>query len=337
MHLITTARARAGITGFTAALAMFGFLSSPIGSIPASRALAQPLDASVGTGSSAPVPQAPYPFKEVDSVLILGDGYDVGGDGFTNGAPDGPASLTWTQNWFGLTPQLTGKIHFNNAEKCARVKLISYDSAGAQVGDPDYSDNSCPNDKAHYGKDIKSGGNSGVLGNIGAASLKVILQTLNTDGSWNNVGNQTVTFGPVLDTDNVQILTQYADLGSGTTDGTKPSGSATLTWNATGGIINPRLAGTLFITDSRGLCFHMKATYKDHDGNPLDVPRIGDEHCLDDSLSSHTYPVNMSSFSSGAVFEVTYAIEEKDASGVYESVGETTVQLGDPTFIPSLP
>src|SRR4051812_38276061 len=118
MHLITAARARAGITGLTAALAMFGLLSSPLGSISAPSALAQPLDAFAATNSPTPVLAAPYPFKEVDSVLILGDGYDVGGDGFTNGAPDEPASLTWSQNWFGLTPQLTGKFHFNNAEKC---------------------------------------------------------------------------------------------------------------------------------------------------------------------------------------------------------------------------
>jgi len=294
------------------------------------------LEASVGTGTPV-LPGAPYPFKEVDSVMILGDGYDLGGStGFTNGKPDEPASLTWTQNWFGLTPNLTGYFQFDDAGKCARVKLISYDSTGAQAGDPDYSDNACPSDNSQQHREVKSGGNSGVLANIGAASVKVILQTLGTDGSWSNVGNKTVTFGPVLDTDNVQILTQYVDLGSGTTDDIKPSGSATLTWNATGGIINPKLAGTLFVTNSRGLCFHMKATYKDHDGNTLDVPRIGDEHCPDDALS-HTYPVNMNAFSSSAVFKVTYAIEEKDASGVYESIGETTVDLGDPVFTPSLP
>jgi hypothetical protein len=89
MHLMSIARARAGITGLTAALAMFGLLSSPLGFDLAPRASAQPL-AVIDTVNNA----APYPYMEFDSVLIDEVGYDVGGDGFTNGSPDQPATLT---------------------------------------------------------------------------------------------------------------------------------------------------------------------------------------------------------------------------------------------------
>ena len=59
MNFINKPRARAGISGLTAGLAMFGLLSSPIGFNLAPRA-------------QAAVLHAPYPFTEVDSVLIDG-------------------------------------------------------------------------------------------------------------------------------------------------------------------------------------------------------------------------------------------------------------------------
>jgi hypothetical protein len=43
-------------------------------------------------------------FSETDDVLIDEMGYDLGGDGFGNGSPDEPASLTWTHEWYGVFP-----------------------------------------------------------------------------------------------------------------------------------------------------------------------------------------------------------------------------------------
>ena len=331
MNFITKPRARAGISGLTAGLAMLGLLSSPIGFNLAPRA-------------QAAVLHAPYPFTEVDSVLIDEPGYKVGGNGFTNGSPAEPASLTFTQNWFGAVPTLTGKIHFDGAERCARVTLISYDAAGVEKSPRDYSDTECPADLGHFGKEIKEGGNSGLTGRAGAAKVKVVLQTQNPDLSWNNAGNQTVTYGPVLDSDSVLILSDYADLGTGVFDGTRPAAPATMTWNSDGTSVNPILSGaTLYINNAHDVCFRTKVTYMKHDGVALEpAPRTGTERCVTDDLL-HTYPVQMGAFFHNEVAEITYAIEKKGGTGVWEEVGSTTVELGDvviigsPNTTPTLP
>jgi hypothetical protein len=331
MHTFSIVRARAGITGLTAALAIFGLLSSPLGFHLAPRAMAESL-----------TPAAPYPFTELDSVLIDEPGYKVGGDGFANGSPAEPAIVTWTAAWFGSSPELTGKIHFDGAERCARVTLISIDASGAEMTPRDYSDIECPGDLGHQAREITEGGNSGLNGRAGAAQVKVQLQTQNTNQSWSNAGFQTVTYGPVLDTDVVQIFRDRVDLGSGNLVGQNPDAPATLTWNSDGGPISATLLGTLFVKDSHDLCFRMHVGYKKHDGVLLEDPRHGDEHCVDtDAL--HTFPVNMGgAFADNELAEVTYAIEQKGGTGVWETVGQTTLELGDPGSIlgpvdPTLP
>ncbi|HEY1293898.1 MAG TPA: hypothetical protein VGJ60_12510 [Chloroflexota bacterium] len=327
MHLISAARARTGVTSLTAALTMFGLVSSPLGSHLVPRASAQTLAVSTA---------APYPHKELDSVLIDEVGYKLGGDGFTNGSPAEPATLTWTHNWFGVVPELTGKFHFDGAERCARVKLISYDAAGVQVRDPDYSDTECPGDLGHNAREITEGGSSGVQGQPGAAEIKVILQTQNADLSWSNAGSQTVTYGPVLDTDPVQIFRDGADLGEGPFHAPNPDAAATVTWNSTGGPINPVLRGTLYIKNSADLCFRTRATYKKHDGVQLEPPRTGTEHCVEDD-ELHQYPVLMNAFFHNEVAEITYAIEKKGGTGVWETLGQTTVELGDALVVNTNP
>jgi len=331
LHITSTARARAGITALTGALAMFGLLSSPLGFHVASPASAQPLAVAESLTNSAP-----YPFREYDTVLIDEPGYKLGGDGYTNGHPDNPASLTWTQNWYGDSFKLLGRIHFEGAERCARVKVISLNATGGQIGEPDYSDTECPGDLGHNARVITEGGNDGVTGRAGAAQAKVILQTQNVDLSFSQAGFQTVTYGPVLDTDSVKILSSYADLGSGTFNGTEPSAAATVTWNSTGGPVNPVVQATLFINNSHDLCFRTKVTYKKHDGVELEPARTGTERCVtDDAL--HTYPVLMNAFSHNEVAEVTYAIEKRGGTGVWEEVGQTTVELGDSILINTNP
>src|SRR3954451_15785874 len=174
MHLMSKTRARAGISGLTAAVAMFGLLSSPMGFQQAPQALAAP-----------DVGHAPYPFTEGDTVLIPEVGYAVGGDGFSNGSPVEPALFTWSQEWFGSASKLTGKFHFEGAERCARVKLISMNASDVQLAE-DFSDTECPGDLGHNARVIKEGGNVGVTGRGGAAKVKVVLQTQNADLAWGN-------------------------------------------------------------------------------------------------------------------------------------------------------
>ena len=73
---------------------------------------------------------------------------------------------------------LGGRIHFDGASRCARVKLVSYDADVVQIDDPDYSLEECPATLDHYGKMFEEGDGSGsVIGRPGAASVKVVLQT----------------------------------------------------------------------------------------------------------------------------------------------------------------
>jgi hypothetical protein len=297
---------------------MFGLLSSPLGFTPPPRAFAEVVS-----------PEAPYPFTHVDDVLINGLGYDVGGDGFANGSPVESAKVIWTAAWYGPIPDLTGKIHFDGAERCARIVLISYDESGAELSPRDYSDVECPSNLAHQTDEITEGGTSGLNGRVGAASVKVQLQTQNTNQTWSNAGSRTVTYGPVLDTDQVEIYRSRVDLGSGDlVDGT-PSAPATLEWKSEGGPISANLRGTLFVNDSIDLCFRMHVGYKKHDGTLLEDPRHGDENCATtDGL--HRFPINMGgAFEHNELAEVTYAIEQKGGTGVWESLGATTLELGD--------
>jgi len=325
MHIFSKARARAGITGLTAALAIFGLLSSPLGVLSAPRASAEIL-----------TPSAPYPHTEVDSVLIDEPGYKLGGDGWENGSPAAPATLTFTRAWFGSTNELIGKIHFDGAERCARVTLISYDESGTEMTPRDHSDVECPPDLGHVAREITENGISGVRGRANAAEVKVILQTQHADLSWSNAGNQIVTYGPEVDRDNVEIFRANADLGSGDFSGSNPTGPATLRWTTTGGAVSALLTGTLGVRNSRELCFRMHVGYKDHEGVLLEDPRHGDEHCVEtDAL--HTFPVSMGgAFSHNELYKVTYAIEQKGGSGVWETVGQETYELGDPViFLPT--
>jgi ATPase subunit of ABC transporter with duplicated ATPase domains len=70
-------------------------------------------------------------FPERDDVLIEEVGYFVGGDGFTDGAPDNPATLTWVHSsTYGTAPELDGKVHFDGVENCARVVLVGRNGLG---------------------------------------------------------------------------------------------------------------------------------------------------------------------------------------------------------------
>ncbi len=81
---------------------------------------------------------------ETDDVLIRGTGYDLGGDGFANGAPAEPATLEWHHHETAgaVSAVLTGTFHFDGVENLARVKMITTDADGDEV--IDYSDQENP-------------------------------------------------------------------------------------------------------------------------------------------------------------------------------------------------
>ena len=262
-------------------------------------------------------------FTERDEVLIDEIGYDVAGDGFTNGDPDAPAIVEWNHSGtYGTFPTLDGKIHFDGVDNCARVVFISYD-AEAEIGRTT-SDVECPATTGHHVRNIELNGVGPLEGQIGADEVKVVLQTEPSPGTWVNAGSQRVAFGELLDSDAVQIRREEFDLGAGDFSGGAPEGFATVEWLVEDNEeISANLLATLYAKNADDACVNMQVRYKDEDGDVLET-RDGDEHCLEDD-DEHTFGVNMGgNFSHYALRQVTYAIMK---DGV--QVGATTVELGD--------
>jgi hypothetical protein len=262
-------------------------------------------------------------FTERDEILIDRTGYDVAGDGFTNGVPDAPAIVEWSHSpTYGTFPTLVGKIHFDGVENCARVVLVSYDN-DVEIGRTT-SDEECPGTTDHYARNIELNGVGPLEGQIGADEVKVVLQTEASEDRWANAGSQRVAFGELLDTDPVQIKRAEFDLGGGIFSGGAPEGSATVEWRVEDNEeISANLVGTLYAKNADDACVLVQVRYKDADGGIIET-RDGDEHCLtDDDL--HEFPVNNgANFSDYALRQVTYALMK---DGV--QVGATTVELGD--------
>ena len=269
-------------------------------------------------------------FPERDDILIEEEGYFVGGDGFTDGAPDHPATLTWEHSGtFGTAPELDGKVHFDGVENCARVVLVPLNNDGTEIPNSrTTSDDMCPATTGHHARNIRENGVGPLEAQIGAAQVRVILQTEPRPGDWVNAGSQTVVFGPNLDTDTVQIRRAEFDLGSGPWTQGAPTGSATVEWLAEENeMISVQLRGTLYAREADDSCVEIEIRYKDADGDILETRR-GDEHCLTDDLLT-TFPVfNGTNFSAYGLRQVTYAILK---DGV--QVGAATVELGDPLVV----
>lgn len=262
-------------------------------------------------------------FTERDEILIDRTGYDVAGDGFTNGVPDAPAIVEWNHSGtFGTFPTFEGKIHFDGVENCARVLLISYDN-DVEIARTT-SDEECPGTTDHYDRNIELNGVSPLEGQIGADEIKVVLQTEASEDRWANAGSQRVAFGELLDTDTVQIKREEFDLGAGDFSGGAPEGSATVEWLVEDNEeISANLAATLYAKNADDSCVNMQVRYKEEDGDVLET-RDGDVHCLFDD-DEYTFGVSMGgNFSHYALRQVTYAIMK---DGV--QIGATTVELGD--------
>jgi hypothetical protein len=269
-------------------------------------------------------------FPERDDVLIEEVGYFVGGDGFTDGAPDNPATLTWVHSGtFGTAPELDGKVHFDGVENCARVVLIALHNDGSEMTDGrTTSDEMCPATAGHHARNIRKDGVGPLEAHIGAAKVRVLLQTEPRPGDWVNAGSQTVDFGPDLDQDEAQIKRFEYDLGLGPWEQGGPTGSASVEWRAEENeMISVRLHGTLYAREADDSCALIEVRYKDADGDVIET-RQGEERCpTSDELE--TFPVdNGANFSSYALRQVTYAIIK---DGV--QIGATTVELGDSRII----
>ncbi len=259
---------------------------------------------------------------ELDDVLIDANGFDLGGPGFSNGVPTSPAHVEWHQAWFGSTHKFNGTIHFDDQSgDCARVQLISYDDDSVEIPPRNYSPVECVYEDGHIERPVS------VQGNVGAAEVKVRLQTQAVNGSWGGIGSQVVTYGPVLGTSEVSISRAEFDLGSGDFVGGTAASPATVTWSVSGsGIITPTVSGTLYMKNADDLCGRMRYKYINNSaGMGVLEERTGTENCVtNDDL--YTFDVQTGNYSNSAVDEVKIIIEKK-SQGVWSVVGSTTATL----------
>ncbi len=282
------------------------------------------------TTDSASAIEATTTFPERDDVLIEDAGYFIGGSGFSDGAPDSPATLTWLHSGtFGTAPELDGKLHFEGVDNCARVRLIALNADGTRTGDdPVDSDPVCPPTESHFARAIELDGAGPLRAPISAAQVRVVLQTEPSPGNWVNAESETFVFGPNLDSDSAQIKRAEWDVGSGPWEGGGPTGSASVEWVAEeNGMISVLLSGTLYAREADDTCGRLEIRYKDADGDILET-RQGTEHCMEDDELTEFALSNGQNFAHYALRQVTYAILK---DGV--QLGATTVELGDPVIL----
>ena len=124
-----------------------------------------------------------------DKVKITEDGFDFGGETFVAGAPTNSAEVTWVWKEGKVTPQVSGRLHINNAASaCARLHL-EYFTAEGLVADK-YGEKFCASDNSHYYNDVDlSKYSDGKL-----TSITINLQTLRADGTWKTIGATSSTF-----------------------------------------------------------------------------------------------------------------------------------------------
>jgi hypothetical protein len=266
-------------------------------------------------------PASAIVFAQYDEVTIRRDGFDVGGLGFADGSPTTAAELYWVQDWNGTAPILGGYIHFDGVNgSCARVRLLSYDDAGDLVGSANLSNEECAYSNGHSAKHFE------VSGEIGATEVVVTLQTLASNGTWGGIGGQTLTYGPIIDTDDVLISRAEFDLGAGELVGGAPERPATVTWTLTNNdYITPIFDGSLFIREADDLCARVRIRYSSEALGVIGT-RYTNEICQT-SDDDRIVPLHLDQFESRAVDEVKYTIESRSPGGTWSAVGSTTVYL----------
>ena len=128
-----------------------------------------------------------------DSVTIRGSGIDVGGADFANGAPTGPATVSWRFGDDGtLTATYTGYLHLTNFHQgSGRVVIRAINSLTGRASATAEGDTHTAEDNGHHAyQDTLA-----VVSDV--AELEVAMQSWVTDpetgqGSWTDVDSQTV-------------------------------------------------------------------------------------------------------------------------------------------------
>ncbi len=133
-----------------------------------------------------------------DDVTILDRHLDVGGFSFANGAPTGPASVSWAVGTDGaLTATYRGYVHFQGFSGSARVELRAVNPLtglpGASADGPTHSSNGTGHDVSPQ--------DTVILTSSSASAVQVVLQSWVSvpgeagGGHWDDIGSQTVNAG----------------------------------------------------------------------------------------------------------------------------------------------
>jgi hypothetical protein len=133
-----------------------------------------------------------------DEVRILGDGIDIGGPDFSNGAPTDSATVSWNIGDDGkLTATYSGYLHFKKFDRPGRVVVRAINTlTGAEAARAE-GDSHTPADNGHY-RYPETGGPETLTVESYATNLQVIMQSFSTDpetgqGTWSDVHSQTVS------------------------------------------------------------------------------------------------------------------------------------------------
>jgi hypothetical protein len=141
------------------------------------------------SGWSTVESETEYVNTHADNVKITADGVDLGLYDLDFGEPTSPAIMTWSLSDEGVKPSLYGDVMLNNSMGvCARVNLKYMTDAGYVLVEEAGHEYCAPDNDLHrYGF---------TLGSIRSDKLdkvKVQLQTLAANGTWQTAGWETVS------------------------------------------------------------------------------------------------------------------------------------------------
>lgn len=260
---------------------------------------------------------------EIDEVQVNTLGFDLAESGLAFGAALTPAKVNWEQSSSGATSKVIGSIYFDGVSgDCARVQVTSYDDSGDEILPKQYSTEPCADTNAYQEAIITDlTGNPYLQGNPGASEVRVRLQNLLINGNWNNLGADTVYYGPTLGTSEVLIEAPHYDLGVGAFAGGTYLDPATVTWSVDGAnLIKANTVGSLAMKNVIDHCGRIRYTYL-NDSPFVGFPDVvlgtqyGTTHCVTNN-SLHEFTINpnpgtaANAFSYAGLDKVEIAIEE---------------------------
>ena len=247
-----------------------------------------------------------------DPVQLTSAKFDFGNNTFVAGAPTGSGNLAWDYSGgaFGVSPQLTGTLHLDNANGlCGRMRIEQFDAAGVPLSST-VGGTVCAASNAHQAFAV----NLNPVGDPLTDHALISIERMNPAvGVWTTAASASVT----ADThdDAVQI-----NPGGAVSFGFPGS----LAWNLQDGQLTPHLTGTLQLVNSAGLCARMKLNYLAESGAFI-TSRVGGTVCaVDNAVNSWTVDLDPYRDVMG---RVRVEIQTMGAAGVWVTAGSQTVSV----------